>query len=94
MPRHAPFSYLGKARLSEDDVPYAGRSYILEFAIPELAAGSYAYVIYCDSCLDGKGGTLIANPNPRPRSWRLGIRALATASVRQAPGRWLAPAPW
>jgi hypothetical protein len=78
VPRRAPFTYLGDAQLSEEEPDsYAGRSYVLEFEVPELAEGRYTYVIYCDACLDGKGGTLIANPNPRPRFWRLRVSAVA-----------------
>jgi len=78
VPRRAPFTYLGEAQLAEEeDPPHAGRSYVLEFAIPDLPDGKYTYVIYCDACLDGKGGTLIANRNPKPVFWRLWIRAVA-----------------
>jgi hypothetical protein len=81
VPRRAPFTYLGEAQLSrEEDPPHDGRSYVLKFAIPDLPAGKYTYVIYCDACLDGKGGTLIANPNPKPVFWRLRIRAVARAT--------------
>ncbi|HET9198862.1 MAG TPA: hypothetical protein VFN92_11490 [Solirubrobacterales bacterium] len=82
-PRRAPFTYLGKANLSEEDPRHAGRSYLLEFAIPRLPAGKYTYAIYCDSCLDGKGGTLIANPTARP-PWRLRIRRLVGAAQSSA----------
>jgi hypothetical protein len=76
VPRRAPFTYLGDAQLSEEeDGSYP--SYVLEFEIPELAEGRYTYVIYCDACLDGKGGTLITNPNPKPSFWRLGIGPVA-----------------
>lgn len=80
VPRRAPFTYLGKAQLSTEDPPHAGRSYVLEFAIPELPAGRYTYVIYCDACFDGKGGTLIANPGLKPPYWRLNIEAVANGT--------------
>jgi hypothetical protein len=78
VPRRAPFTFLGAARRSEDeDGSHSGQRYVLEFEIPKLATGRYTYVIYCDACLDGKGGTLITNPNPKPSFWRLGISAVA-----------------
>ncbi|HEX7280323.1 MAG TPA: hypothetical protein VF255_11970 [Solirubrobacterales bacterium] len=75
VPRRVPFTYLGEARLrrgdGDADKPYP--LYVLDFAIPTLPAGTYTYVIYCDLCLDGKGGSLIADPTVSP-PWRLRIR--------------------
>jgi hypothetical protein len=73
-PRRAPFSFLG------DAVPPPGGNnpehgevprYILHFEIPALPPGSYAYVIWCDACLKGKRGSLIASP--QSRLWRLDV---------------------
>jgi hypothetical protein len=75
VPRQAPFTYLGKAlptgRDGNPDKPYP--LYALDFTIPDLPAGLYTYVIYCDLCLDGKDAALIADPTVSP-PWRLRIR--------------------
>jgi hypothetical protein len=75
VPRRAPFTYLGEALPSRGkekaDEPYP--LYALDFAVPRLPAGTYTYVIYCDLCLDGEGGSLITEPNLTP-PWRLRIR--------------------
>jgi|SRR5215203_131882 len=62
VPRRAPFTYLGDARLVDEH--RAVVRYVLDFTIPKLPRGTYTYVIYCDPCVDGKGGSLIAEPNP------------------------------
>jgi len=78
VPKHAPFTYLGDALLAQDERDSGPiRRYVLEYEIPQLPTGSYTYVIFCDACADGEGGTLIANPNPKPRFWRLGISPVA-----------------
>ncbi|HEY1854203.1 MAG TPA: hypothetical protein VGG40_06395 [Solirubrobacterales bacterium] len=47
--------------------------YLLGFRIPPLPAGEYSYVVWCDSCLGGRAGSLVADPaSPR---WRLAIGA-------------------
>lgn len=75
VPTRAPFTYLGEALPprgdGDADNPYP--LYVLDFAVPRLPVGTYTYVIYCDLCLDGKGGALIADPTVGPR-WRLRIR--------------------
>lgn len=86
-PGRAPFAFLGLAT-----PPPGGNNpehgdpprYLLEFEVPDLRAGLYAYVIYCDVCLKGKGGSLIAAPATGP--WRLRVRATT-------PGRALSGAP-
>jgi hypothetical protein len=75
IPKRAPFTYLGEAVLrrvdGEVDEPYP--LYALDFTIPTLRAGTYTYVIYCDVCVDGMGGTLLTAPTV-PLRWRLQIR--------------------
>lgn len=74
-PRRAPYTYLGRATppaddgssSKEDNVP----RYLLGFDIPDLQPGTYTYVIFCDVCMRGKRGSLIANP--RDRRWRLRV---------------------
>jgi hypothetical protein len=76
-PRRAPFTYLGRATppSDADDPGTSGGHevprYLLDFTIPNLPAGVYTYVIFCDVCGAGKGGSLIANPRDKP--WRLRI---------------------
>jgi hypothetical protein len=72
VPRRAPFIYLGEARLSGGG-DGAIQRYVLSFPIPQLRAGAYAYVIYCDSCIDGRAASLITEPALSPL-WRLRIR--------------------
>jgi len=78
VPKQAPFTYLGEALPTrgggDAQSPYP--LYVLEFAIPRLPAGTYTYVIYCDLCLDGAGGALIADPTVGPR-WRLRVLPFA-----------------
>lgn len=70
-PRRAPFAFLGLAtpppggnNPEDGDVP----RYLLSFEVPDLRPGTYAFVLYCDACLDGPGGTLIPlTPDPRFR---------------------------
>lgn len=71
-PRRAPFTFLGNAvpppggnDPEHGDVP----RYVLEFEIPRLRPGAYAYVIWCDACAKGRRGSLIASPGSR--LWRL-----------------------
>lgn len=72
-PRHAPFRYLGAAiPPAQGNDPAKGvPRYQLGVTIPDLPPGLYTYVIYCDACLQGKGGSLIAVPGARP--WRLRV---------------------
>ena len=74
-PNRSPYTYLGLA------VPPPGGNnpehgdpprYLLNFTIPNLPAGAYAYVIWCDSCMEGKRGSLISSPTSR--LWRLAVR--------------------
>jgi hypothetical protein len=76
-PHRAPFRYLGEALPPSAEQPQTGHvpppRYRLDFTVPELAPGTYTYVIYCDVCQSGSGGILIADPRARP--WRLELRA-------------------
>lgn len=65
-PRRHGYHYLGEA------VPPPGGNnpehgdpprYLLDFEIPRLAPGKYSYVIWCDVCIDGRGGSLVVNPH-------------------------------
>jgi hypothetical protein len=63
-PRRAPYRYLGQAvppargnNPEGGDVP----KYSLDFKVSHLAPGLYTYVIYCDVCLKGRAGTLVAD---------------------------------
>jgi hypothetical protein len=75
VPRRAPFTYLGESLLlrGDENVDKPYPLYVLDFAIPQLPAGTYTYVIYCDACVDGRGAALITEPNATPR-WRLRVR--------------------
>lgn len=79
-PRKPPFTYLGRATPPSDDEVQTDRPnvprYLLDFAIPDLRPGVYTYVVFCDVCLPGKAGSLIANPRARP--WRLRVRLPAS----------------
>jgi hypothetical protein len=74
-PRRDPYAFLGLAV-----PPAAGNNpehgdpprYLLDFTIPDLRPGAYAYVIWCDACLAGKRGSLIASP--ASRLWLLDVR--------------------
>ena len=47
--------------------------YLLDFEIPRIAPGEYTYVVWCDACVDGPGGSLVADPmSPLWRLERLG----------------------
>jgi hypothetical protein len=75
-PRHGGFRYLGEALpLPEGEggarAPWP--RYSLDFTVPRLSAGDYAYVIWCDACVDGRGGSLITFPTER--RWRLRVAA-------------------
>lgn len=76
-PRRAPFRYLGQAAALNDITQETGRvpvpRYRLDFTIPDLRPGTYTYVIYCEVCAKGTGGSLIANP--LSHLWRLAVRA-------------------
>jgi hypothetical protein len=76
-PHHDPFTFLGKAtppaQSSSGNVG-AGANiprYRLAFEVPDVPPGLYAYVIYCETCLKGKGGALILYPGGAP--WRLRV---------------------
>lgn len=65
-PRRHGYRYLGEAlpppggnNPEHGDPP----RYLLDFEIPRLAPGKYSYVIWCDVCVDGRGGSLVVNPN-------------------------------
>lgn len=81
-PRRAPYSFLGRA------VPPPGGNdpehgdpprYVLHFAIPDRRPGRYAYVIWCDACIKGRRGSLIASP--ASRLWRLRVRSPGRARL-------------
>jgi hypothetical protein len=72
---HKALTYLGRA------VPPPGGNdpeggdpprYLLDFAIPDLPPGPYAYEIRCDACAPGKRASLIAAP--ASPLWRLSVR--------------------
>jgi len=74
-PRRAPFTYLGRA------IPPPGGNdpesgdpprYLLDFTIPDLRPGAYAYEIWCGVCAAGREGSLISAPDSR--LWRLSVR--------------------
>src|ERR1044072_1789903 len=83
-PGRPPFTLLGRATPPGDgdgarqfggvwhQVRHVPR-YLLDFEIPDLRPGIYTYVIYCETCSQGKGGSLIAYP--RDRQWRLSVRS-------------------
>lgn len=80
-PRRPPFTYLGRALppVGGND-PESGDPprYLLDFTIPDLRPGSYAYEIWCGVCAPGRPGSLISAPDSR--LWRLRVRpARATA---------------
>jgi hypothetical protein len=81
-PRRGPYVLLGLA------VPPPGGNnpehgdpprYLLDFTVPDLRPGAYAYVIWCDACLKGGRGSLIASP--ASRLWRLTVRQSASATA-------------
>jgi hypothetical protein len=75
-PRRHGFRFLGEATPPPGgNDPEGGDPprYLLSFAIPDLPPGEYSYVIWCDVCLDGRAGALIANPVAR--LWRLAVPA-------------------
>jgi hypothetical protein len=70
-PSHGPYRYLGRAVAAKggaSDIP----RYVLDFEVPDLRPGLYAYVLYCGACTRGSGGSLIALPYSRP--WQLRVR--------------------
>jgi hypothetical protein len=75
-PSRHPFTLLGDA-VPPADGEHAERDrvprYVLSFAVPRVRPGVYTFVIYCDVCLPGKGGSLIANPSAR--RWRFRVTA-------------------
>ncbi len=74
-PRRAPFTFLGHAvPPAAGNNPESGDPprYLLDFAIPDLRPGAYAYEIWCDVCAEGKRGALISAPESR--LWRLTVR--------------------
>ena len=81
-PRRPPYTFLGYA------VPPPGGNnpehgapprYVLRFAIPDRHPGRYAYVIWCDACMQGRRGSLIASP--AQRLWRLRVRGPGRAQT-------------
>ncbi len=74
-PHKPPFAFLGRAVPppgGNDPEGGAPPRYLLRFAIPDLAPGTYTYEIWCGACADGPGGTLTGAPSSR--LWRLVIR--------------------
>lgn len=62
-PRGAPYTLLGRIHYAP---PTSGR---FRFRVPRLAAGAYAFLVYCAPCYKGPGGSLIAT-GPRFRILR------------------------
>lgn len=80
-PRRAPYRYLGEAVALNDITQETGRvpvpRYRLDFTIPDLRPGTYTYVIYCDVCTKGPGGSLTGGgleADHLPRPWLLEVR--------------------
>lgn len=74
-PSRFPYSFLGRATPLRDGPRGSdGRvsRYRLRFEVPDLRPGIYTYVVFCDMCTDGEGGSLIAYSTER--RWRLRIR--------------------
>jgi hypothetical protein len=74
-PRRHPFTFLGLATPPPggNNPEHGGAPrYLLEFDIPHLQPGLYAYVIYCGVCARGKDGSLLAFPESA--RWRLRVR--------------------
>jgi hypothetical protein len=77
-PRRNGYRYLGEAlpppggnNPEHGDPP----RYLLSFEIPRLAPGRYSYVVWCDACVDGRGGSLVVDP--ASPLWRLGVSGTA-----------------
>ncbi len=87
-PRRAPFTYLGLAvppPRGNNPEHGAPPRYLLGFEVPDLPPGLYAYVIYCDACEKGKGGSLIVSPGSR--LWQLRVTAgRPSATIRGRTG--------
>lgn len=83
-PRRTPFAFLGKATPLADDGGLP--SYRLRFDVPDLRPGAYAFVIFCDACVRGEAGSLIAQP--RDRLWRLRVLPVAVATFRASMSGW------
>ena len=88
-PAGHPYSFLGDALPPPDieQIRESGRRYVprysLEFEVPDLPAGNYVYVIFCETCVRGEGGSLLAETRARP--WGLRIRPpFATFSAEHA----------
>lgn len=93
-PRKDPYTLLGLA------VPPPGGNnpehgdpprYLLHFTIPSLPSGDYAYVIWCDACLKGKRGSLLAVP--ASRLWRLAVHRQGHATASSSTSLW-SPRRW
>ena len=87
-PARAPFTFLGEAipPPNIEEIRESGRNYVpryrLEFEVPKRRPGNYAFVIFCDVCLEGEGGSLIAEP--RLGRWSFRIRSpLVTISLAE-----------
>jgi hypothetical protein len=57
-PRHAPYLLAGLL-----DFRRHPRRVVVRFRLPRLSPGVYEFLIYCDLCHRGPGGTLISNPS-------------------------------
>lgn len=69
-PRQAPFTALGSAvPPPKGNDPESGRipRYLLRFEAPDVQPGTYSFVIYCETCRKGKGGSLIPSGQLRIR---------------------------
>lgn len=74
-PHRAPFTYLGLAVRppgGNDPEHVDPPRYLLDFEVPDLPPGTYAYEIWCDACAPGERGTLISVPSSP--LWRLTVR--------------------
>jgi hypothetical protein len=82
-PRLPSFVHLGRAA-HRGESPH----YDLRFRVPDVPAGAYKYVLYCDTCVDGPRGNLLESSHlaagrlrvltesdpdrPGPRPWIVG----------------------
>jgi hypothetical protein len=102
--RTQPATDLGAAAASTVQIPRAGDPpaegnnpehgdaprYLLDFKVPNLTPGLYAYVIYCDACLKGRRGS--PTPSPGERPWEAASkRSRPSARVSLLPRTLRAP---
>lgn len=93
-PRHPPYTYLGAAPpVSNGDAPKALPRYRLDFRVPRLRPGDYAYVLWSEPRRGGEAGSLVTFPTDP--LWRLRIlpssgRGPAGATMGGRWPRWFA----